>query len=40
MIEGVSVLTHYRSAFCDQVRRSGIDGLIELLAQRNAQLRG
>ncbi|MEJ2575427.1 MAG: ABC transporter substrate-binding protein [Gammaproteobacteria bacterium] len=40
VIDGVSMVTNYRSTFATQVRRSGIDGLIEQLAERNKQLRG
>lgn len=40
VIDGVSMVTNYRSTFSDQVRRSGIDGLIEQLAKRNEKLRG
>jgi phospholipid transport system substrate-binding protein len=40
VIDGVSMVTNYRSTFATQVRRSGIDGLIEQLADRNKQLRG
>jgi phospholipid transport system substrate-binding protein len=40
VIDGVSMVTNYRSTFANQVRRSGIDGLIEQLAKRNEQLRG
>jgi len=40
VIDGVSMVTNYRSTFSNQVRRSGIDGLIKQLAKRNEQLRG
>jgi phospholipid transport system substrate-binding protein len=40
VIDGVSMVTNYRSTFSNQVRRSGIDGLIDQLAKRNEQLRG
>lgn len=40
VIDGVSMVTNYRSTFANQVRRSGIDGLIDQLAKRNEQLRG
>jgi phospholipid transport system substrate-binding protein len=38
VIDGVSMVTNYRSSFASQVRRGGIDGLIETLAQRNREL--
>ena len=40
VIDGVSMVTNYRSTFATQVRRSGIDGLIKQLAERNQQSRG
>jgi phospholipid transport system substrate-binding protein len=40
VIDSVSMVTNYRSTFANQVRRSGIDGLIQQLADRNKQLRG
>lgn len=38
IVEGVSLVTNYRSEFSDQVSRSGIDGLIKRLKDRNASL--
>ncbi len=38
VIDGVSLVTNYRSSFSSQVRRGGIDGLIDTLAQRNGKL--
>ena len=38
VIDAVSLVTNYRSSFASQVRRGGIDGLIETLAQRNSKL--
>jgi phospholipid transport system substrate-binding protein len=35
-VEGVSLATTYRSSFATQIRREGIDGLINKLAERNA----
>jgi phospholipid transport system substrate-binding protein len=35
-VEGVSLLTNYRSSFVRLARQKGIDGLIQDLAQRNA----
>jgi phospholipid transport system substrate-binding protein len=35
-VEGVSLLTNYRSTFVRLVRQKGLDGLIQDLAQRNA----
>lgn len=35
VIEGVSLVTNYRSQFSDEVRQSGMDGLIQKLAEKN-----
>jgi len=37
-IEGVSIVTTYRSSFAEEVSRGGIDGLIKSLAAQNARL--
>ncbi len=37
-IAGVSMVTTYRSAFSAEVRRSGLDGLIEVLEQKNREV--
>ena len=34
-VEGVSLVTNYRSTFSDQVQQNGIDGLIKTLAEKN-----
>ncbi len=34
-IEGVSLVSTYRSTFSDQIQQSGIDGLIKTLAEKN-----
>ena len=34
-IDGVSLVTTYRGSFADQVQKSGIDGLVNTLAERN-----
>ena len=34
-VEGVSLVENYRSTFNEQVRKSGVDGLIKTLAERN-----
>jgi len=34
-VEGVSLVENYRSTFNEQVRKSGIDGLIKTLSERN-----
>ncbi len=34
-IDGVSLVVNYRSTFASQVRRNGVDGLIERLAEHN-----
>ncbi|MGE0383268.1 MAG: phospholipid-binding protein MlaC [Gammaproteobacteria bacterium] len=36
-VEGVSLVTTYRSSFAAEVERGGIDGLIEALALKNSQ---
>ena len=36
VIEGASLVTTYRSTFNDQIQKSGIDGLIKTLQERNA----
>ena len=40
VIDNVSLVTNYRSTFSNQVRRHGVEGLIDQLASRNKQLRG
>ncbi len=35
VIDGVSLITNYRSQFAAEVRRGGIDGLISVLAEKN-----
>lgn len=37
VVDGVSLVTNYRSSFGDEIRKSGIDGLIKTLADRNAK---
>ena len=37
-IEGVSIVTTYRSSFATEVSRSGIDGLVRSIAAQNARL--
>lgn len=37
VIEGVSLVTNYRSQFSDEVRQSGMDSLIAKLAEKNKQ---
>ncbi len=36
-IDGVSVVTTYRSSFAEEIRRSGIDGLIQKMASWNRE---
>ena len=36
-VEGVSLVENYRSTFNDQIRKSGIDGLIKTLGERNKE---
>ncbi len=38
VIDGVSLITNYRSQFATEVRRGGIDGLISSLADKNRRL--
>ena len=35
VIDGVSLVTTYRSTFNEQVQKGGIDGLVKTLAERN-----
>ena len=35
-VDGVSLVTNYRSSFANEIRAKGIDGLIETLAAKNA----
>ena len=37
-VDGVSMITTYRTSFDTQVRREGLDGLIRALAERNRRL--
>ena len=37
LVEGVSLVTTYRSSFSAEIRKGGMDGLIERLAERNRQ---
>jgi phospholipid transport system substrate-binding protein len=37
-VEGVSIVTTYRSTFTTEVNRGGIDGLIKTIADQNARL--
>lgn len=34
-VDGVSLVTNYRSSFSSQIRKDGIDGLIQKLSERN-----
>lgn len=36
-VDGVSLVTNYRSTFADQIRTQGMDATIDSLAQRNRQ---
>lgn len=38
VIAGVSLVTNYRDAFTQEVRANGIDGLIQMLVDKNKQL--
>jgi phospholipid transport system substrate-binding protein len=35
MVDGVSLVTTYRTSFNDQIQKSGVDGLVKTLADRN-----
>ena len=35
-VEGVSLITTYRSTFAEVIRQGGIDGLIKSLEEKNA----
>jgi phospholipid transport system substrate-binding protein len=37
LVDSVSLVTNYRSSFNSEVRRGGIDGLIQAMARRNTQ---
>jgi phospholipid transport system substrate-binding protein len=37
LVDGVSLVTNYRSSFADEIRKGGIDGLIKTIAERNAK---
>ncbi len=39
-VDGVSLVTNYRSSFADEIRKGGVDGLIKTLADRNAHAGG
>jgi phospholipid transport system substrate-binding protein len=37
-IDGVSLVTTYRESFAEEVRKGGIEGLVKMLTDKNAQL--
>jgi phospholipid transport system substrate-binding protein len=37
IVDGVSLVTTYRSSFADEIRQNGIDGLIKSLRDKNTQ---
>jgi phospholipid transport system substrate-binding protein len=37
LIDGVSLVTNYRSSFATEIKNGGIDGLVKSLADRNAK---
>lgn len=39
-IDNISLVTNYRSSFANEIRNGGLDGLIEALRSRNAELKG
>lgn len=38
IVGGISLVTNYRDTFAQEVRSNGIDGLVQMLANRNKQL--
>jgi phospholipid transport system substrate-binding protein len=38
-IDGISLVTNYRSSFANEIRNGGMDKLIESLAERNAKVK-
>ena len=38
-IDGISLVTNYRSTFAQEIRKGGMDGLIESLAARNEKVK-
>jgi len=40
VIDGVSLVSNYRTTFAQEVQRGGVEGLIGSLAERNKKLRG
>jgi len=38
-VDGVSLVTTYRDSFSEEARNNGVDGLIRMLAEKNASLR-
>lgn len=37
-VDGISLVTNYRSSFATEIKRDGLDALIKRLAERNAEL--
>ena len=37
-IDGVSLVTNYRTSFANEIRKTGLDNLIAKLAQRNQSI--
>ena len=38
IVAGVSLVTNYRDTFAQEVRATGIDGLVQMIASKNKQL--
>lgn len=38
MIEGISLIENYRNTFASEIQRSGVDGLIKVLAEKNRSM--
>ncbi len=39
VVENLSLVTNYRGSFQSEIARSGIDGLIKVIEERNQKLR-
>jgi phospholipid transport system substrate-binding protein len=39
IVAGVSLVTTYRTTFSEEVNRAGVDGLVQMLVDKNAELR-
>ena len=39
-VDGISLVTSYRGTFTQEIRKSGIDGLLVYLREKNSKLKG